>query len=387
MKDFLKNILLLAVTVVACLVILEFAVRAFYPVQTQQAREVFVNYHELIPNLNMWMIDDNGEFKSRLVTNSEGMNYPYSIPYKKRNNEFRVMMVGDSFTLAAYVPFEESHHHLLEERLRKRFGDYVTVVNAGQGGSGTSQQLVYFKRKAAMYEPDVVLLYFYPNDVEDNLLRGVHRWNGGRIAEDLQPVSKGFGAEVREWLGIHSNLYVLFWKSVVRVEAVRGVMLRLGIIKSSYITSANTIPLLHLQILRSPSANSPEIESRIADGWNITTTLIKELRKSSNEAGAEFHVVIIPYKEQVDETQFSKMLAMQGWNRSDIELERAQNTLKAFLDSEGIPYLDLLPALRSANRNNSLYFDVDVHWTKAGYGVAVDQVYNYLVNGNLIPSS
>ena len=173
----------------------------------------------------------------------------------------------------------------------------------------------------------------------------------------------------------------------MRVEAVRGVMLKLGVIKSAYITSENTIPLLHLQILRNSSANGPEVEGQIGGAWNITTELMKELKKASNDAEADFRVVIIPYKEQVDDAQLGEMLDAQGWNRSDIELERPQDTLKAFLDSEGISYLDLLPALRSANRNNSLYFYVDVHWTKAGYGVAVDEVYNYLVNEKLIPSS
>ena len=43
------------------------------------------------------------------------------------------------------------------------------MLNAGVGGYGTFQELLYFKEFVINHNPDLVLLQFYSNDVRDNI--------------------------------------------------------------------------------------------------------------------------------------------------------------------------------------------------------------------------
>jgi hypothetical protein len=82
----------------------------------------------------------------------------------------RIVVLGDSFMEAYSVELEEAFHKQLEAALGSR-GRSVEVINLGVGGYGTLQEYLMFMHEGRRYEPDYVLLAFYPgNDLRNNSL-------------------------------------------------------------------------------------------------------------------------------------------------------------------------------------------------------------------------
>ena len=86
-------------------------------------------------------------------------------PRKKRPDEFRILMVGDSFTFGSYVDDSATLPAQLGERLRRRC-QQTLVINAGVGGTTITEE-THMAVRALPLSPDLVILTFVENDVAD----------------------------------------------------------------------------------------------------------------------------------------------------------------------------------------------------------------------------
>ena len=115
-----------------------------------------------------------GEFDVTFATNSRGLREDESVGYEKPGGTQRVLVVGDSFTLGYTVDRPETITQLLQDELRAQ-GRSVQVVNAGTEGYSTDQEVLWLAREGAKYDPDVVILQMYENDIfwnsQDHYLR------------------------------------------------------------------------------------------------------------------------------------------------------------------------------------------------------------------------
>ena len=84
----------------------------------------------------------------------------------------RIAVLGDSYTEAMQVNQDETFCAIMEKELEKSDhlkGRHVKVLNFGQSGFGTNQELLMLETRVWKYSPDVVLLEFTTaNDVADN---------------------------------------------------------------------------------------------------------------------------------------------------------------------------------------------------------------------------
>ena len=87
-------------------------------------------------------------------------------------NTVRIAVLGDSYAEAMQVNQDETFWAIMEKDLEKSNylkGRHVEVLDFGQSGFGTNQELLVLETKAWKYSPDVVLLAFTTaNDVSDN---------------------------------------------------------------------------------------------------------------------------------------------------------------------------------------------------------------------------
>jgi lysophospholipase L1-like esterase len=98
-----------------------------------------------------------------IETNSLGLRHPEL--GRKSDDEFRVLVLGDSITFGDYVPFEETYTAQLESRLdgsRPR----VTVINAGLPGAGASDELYHYLEICDAVDADLILVGMYLNDAQ-----------------------------------------------------------------------------------------------------------------------------------------------------------------------------------------------------------------------------
>ncbi|MBL8862870.1 MAG: hypothetical protein JNK02_12800 [Planctomycetes bacterium] len=108
------------------------------------------------------------EFDVTITTNALGLrDDPLSGPTKPSGTR-RVLALGDSFVLGYTVDREDLFVDLLERRWRAE-GRPIDVLNAGTEGWSTDQEAVWLDVHGRAFQPDVVLLFPYENDLY---------WNG-----------------------------------------------------------------------------------------------------------------------------------------------------------------------------------------------------------------
>ena len=219
----------------------------------------------------------------------------------------RVVCLGDSTTLGWGLRPPEAYPQVLEELLEAE-GDRSEVLNVALGGWSTRQELIAYRRIARKYRPDVVLLGICLNDVAE-------------MQNNLTRPPR--------WL---TALYV-------RSALVRRLV------------GAERREIAEVEQLFSDK-DSP----RVREGFARVFADVRILRDEVTKDGARFAVLVFPFRFQV---------------KRDAPPPSAQETIAAFCQTEGIPCLDLLPALGQAGPES--FQDID-HFSAAGARLVAEQV-------------
>lgn len=112
--------------------------------------------------------------------NREGMRASRDYPYQKPTGVSRVVSLGDSFTIGYEVSVNETFSAVLEQELLKH-GYRAEVLNAGVSGYSTAEECLYLEKELFRYQPDIILVSFYGNDLLDNLRTGLFALHGDRL--------------------------------------------------------------------------------------------------------------------------------------------------------------------------------------------------------------
>jgi lysophospholipase L1-like esterase len=107
------------------------------------------------------------EIDNPVVLNSLG--FYDDEPLDPRDSDLRVLAVGDSFTAAMNVPRPDVWTAVLEAELRSKGQPGADVVNIGIDGTGTDVHLELLRRHLPRFRPNVAIVAFFANDVDDVL--------------------------------------------------------------------------------------------------------------------------------------------------------------------------------------------------------------------------
>lgn len=136
-----------------------------------------ISYYERIGNyMRDKLLDDQLVFRHKpswetrygdvLVTyNERGLRDRPILP--KGEGEYRVLALGDSVTFGWGVDQDKTFAARLELLLQGRLHRPVRVINSGVGGYNTVQELTYFKQEGITLQPDLVLLTYVQNDIDE----------------------------------------------------------------------------------------------------------------------------------------------------------------------------------------------------------------------------
>ncbi|MEA2062273.1 MAG: hypothetical protein U9P14_01125 [Gemmatimonadota bacterium] len=98
-----------------------------------------------------------------------------SLGFKDREHDFlkgkgvyRVLLLGDSFVQAQEVPIECQTSSIME-KLAKQDSLNMEVISLGMSSYGQSHQLITYEKLGRKFDPDLVISFFCPNDIHDNL--------------------------------------------------------------------------------------------------------------------------------------------------------------------------------------------------------------------------
>jgi hypothetical protein len=377
-KGLLGNLLLAGGAVLVTLLAAEPIVRFFRPFDMNQ-RAFAMRYDPVLgwskaPHLTG--VYAPGEERVE-VLNSRGLR-GREYPYAKPANEYRVLVLGDSFAEGRLVAFQDTTFEVLERELRSTMGGdrRAEVISAGTGGYSTDQSLLFFTGEGWKYAPDLTVLMFYENDVWYNAQPVSSRGNkplfelrgdelvltrvpvpqaGTRADGAATPDAPSFPGRLLTWVGTHSALY-----QFVR-DGVQG-----------------------LPAASAPAAGPVPDEFRVwqrtygddvRHAWRVTEALLRELKRVTRDGGSELVVLYVPTAAEIHPEIWAATQRRYGLLEADWDITRLERELAEVCRRNGIHFVDPAPEFRAEAarpwlERTPLYFETDPHWTPAGHALA-----------------
>ncbi len=296
----------------------------------------------------------------------------------------RMVLLGDSFTFAKAVRSEDIFPSLLESHLNQvgRF----EVVNAGVPGYGTAQELLLMQDLInKQIVGDVYVLMFFVNDILDNL-----RLDYGSLEET--PARPGFAIQRDGALKQVSYPRKAYSESLVPAPTGAANFVTVEVVKrqlASFVQSrpwfASLITKMGIKptVPRMPGViNGWYRQDVLDDGVPLTKALIREIQVETRKKGADFLVSIIPSPFEVYPETYHPILKTTFPDDKSVEdylgdQTRPQRIIGAICQELQIPFLDLLPILRSSNEK-ALYIPLEGHLTQEGHAVVAHQLAEFI---------
>ena len=285
------------------------------------------------------------EFDVTLETNALGLRDDAMDSPAKPADTFRVLCLGDSFVLGYAVEREDLFVDQLEQWWRAEGRD-IEVINAGTEGYSTDQEVAWFLTHGQAFEPDLVLLFPYENDIW---------WNG---REDYYKSPKPRFSATGELEG--TPLPEAPWyQNTAIARLLRGAPKEERLDVGGHSVLADFAP-----VLRDSPPGLGDAEAR-------TGGALKALKEACVEVGAPLVVFPIPSHSVFDESYATNSIgpgALGGVPRERWNPDRPLDFFLAQARTLDLPALDARESLRgaAAASDDELYYEVDFHLTPAG---------------------
>lgn len=377
--------LLAAVGIGIALAALEVGVRALHLVPDR-----FWEYDEwlgsrLVAGREGWWTQEDHEFRVPVRINTLGLRDRERVLAKPGGVQ-RILLLGDSHVEALQVHLEEAIGPQLEAQLQETQGS-IEVVSAGVSGFGTAAELMLFREIGRHFEPDLVVLAFYPgNDVKNNspvlekTLVPEYDADGSvvRIAA-VRPAARGEGSVLGR-----SAAYRYFRKLILtRQPRLAERLVRWGLMQPAAIREAEAahgVPLDYWVYAEPPPAEW-------AAAWRHTERTLDDLRREVGDAGAGFALVIVTARDRVDPQAWERLreaypqLRQGTWN-----LDGPTHRVLQWCQSRGVACLNLHPFFTLAHEGGAapLHFAHDGHWTAAGHALAARATAEFIRRESLL---
>ena len=320
------------------------------------------------------------EYDVEVVINSDGLRDVQRATLDKPPGVFRILLLGNSYVEGLRVPLEQTFGKVLEQQLNAGapVGRRFEVIPAGVSGWGTDQELLWLREHGAAYQPDLVLLAFFPgNDFQNNsealevenmgsIQKPFFHLDDGQLALRYSPFDPAAVPQPAQddtrvwrrsqlrrpglsplagWLKQHSALYRFVGPALATgaPDLARGLADR-GLLEPSLAPAdvpANSIPVAY-GVYRDP----------LSDDWTnsvaLTGALVAEMRGEAEKLGAPLAAVILTAPEQVYPDRWQKRLAdSPAMAAYTWDLEQSNRLAAGLLQQAGAPTLDLLPTFRA----------------------------------------
>jgi hypothetical protein len=277
--------------------------------------------------------------------NENGLRDDPGVGPGKEPGTFRVVMLGDSFVLGYTVNREDLFVDQLEGwwRAEER---RIDVVNTGTEGWSTDQEVLWFLENGKAYEPDLVLLFPYENDIYWNAQSAYGDKKKPRIRPDGGFDDKKLPAPPKKGKAM----------SFATVDFLKGTSTWLRSMLNG--SSAPMQPEFGVLLNEPP----PEYDTWVAH----TEGALKALRDGCELLGTRLLICPIPSKSAIDadEREF-----FQDWDKGlnglAPELWSPDRPVNLFLELAtklGIEALDPRTALVAASKDGRLYFEGEIEW-------------------------
>lgn len=293
------------------------------------------------------------------LANSHG-HRDVEVPLKKPPGVFRILVLGDSFTVGSNVRQEQAYPKVLERRLKSVYGPKIEVVNAGTGGWEPIQYAQYFEHYGYQFEPDLILIgFFVGNDTFDA------QTSAGQLYTAVQGHIVSRAAAARPFIKLKVFLYD--HSHLARLLLNRGPVASATFVRKQCDDFSEQY--LAIQKARMPNHLRYSSEQR-----EKAQNALNQIHRIRERAGAVPVVVaLLPDENQVNPALQARIIDPKDVSKYDFKMP--QSMLLGMFSELGLPTIDVLPAVLADRR--CLYMN-DTHWIPEGQELAASVIFDQL---------
>jgi lysophospholipase L1-like esterase len=271
-----------------------------------------------------------------VVTNSYGFR-DREYPLIPQAGTVRILCLGDSLTFGDGVAVEDTYPKQLETMLNVMGKHQYEVINTGVPSYDTWQEVTFFKTKGVQFEPRIVVLGFYGNDIVPRPAVIKTSLSGeGTLRR------KGFGGFLPDGM-VHllkGSRFLLLLKD------------RVGKLVDSTKPSSEH---LHQQALLDGLP-----DEFVEQGWQEVEASLLQMVELQKTREFRFLIVTFPMAEQL---------------MREHPQAQYQARLKSIADKLDIPFIDLKPVFQREFRDfGSLFIEWDGHPNPKAHRLAAEEI-------------
>jgi hypothetical protein len=354
MKTLLTRVAVIMMCLAGVVAMAEGALRHFRGLYGSKEAQVFV--HDPLlgwrfrPLANDWhqLLD----FRVEYHINSKGLR-DREFAYDKQAGTFRILMLGDSVVEGYGVAQQDTFSKQLETSLLNE-GQGVEVINAGVRGYDTAQQILFFEREGAKYQPDLTLMTFGLNAVNSQDRFGM----GARIYFKPHFVLEGGQLLLK-------GVPVPVWQDPPRW--IRPVAQRLSPLVTYQLFRYHVTARQNRAPAVTPSRPKVDDHDSWAAAWAIEQALLERFKDSVARAGGRLAIVM-------DDSKTRSPADLSKWS-----------ALENYCVSKEIPYVRLYATPQFHNVTESVNLVYDPHWNNRGHHLAAVAIREFLERVQLLP--
>lgn len=368
-RNILKSTLILFVTLLVLFGVVEITVRIFAP---QSGRTFIADpFIRTIHAKNVSTRQEREGVVAFSKTNEQGFIGDDFVTEKKENT-FRIAVIGDSFTEAFEVGTDNSFTALLEKSLNGKNGpsSYETY-NFGISGAGSTHELLTYEHYAKKYNPDMVIWQIYlGNDLSDDLLL-IDNIKDGE-SPDATEAQTGY---LRAFFSNNFHSPRFFLRKIEKIKAIYSLIARYNIVSRNQHfydnpDKQNTYPFIY------DIFNSAE-KTIFTNNFSLTCEFAKEFKEKTFRDNVPLLVVLIPSKYQVLEGDWEKLLSKfpsmqeKTWDRLQPSIP-----IRKCLGEQKIDYIDMYPIFEKIIQDGGerMYFVTDDHFNVFGHQLTAEAI-------------
>lgn len=324
-----------------------------------------VRHHRLVP-------DSYAEFQQRDFSYIQRVNKHgfrgKEFLFEKPPGSYRIIMLGDSFTMGKGVEDDQTFSAILEESLRSgtaQCGRTVEVLNGGVDSYAPILGLLYLTNELYALKPDMVV---YNLDMSDLVQEAAYRKEGVRgpdgqiIAVPQHARPDSLMKKVRIWTERH-----LFFTRIVLLYANR-------ILGYREMTVRDVVNLANAEVVAHTLTG--DIDRR--EQWRDIFDSLTRMKHYCEKHGIKFVLVVYPWAHQISDTEW--MPGRSSFMPKDAKPSDASiKTIYEMAKANGIELLDVTPTFKAYSGTEPLYFSYDMHWTPTGHRVMARGLGDYLI--------
>lgn len=324
-------------------------------------------HHKLVPNSYSQFHQRDFQYTQRV--NNLGLRGE-DRSLQKPEDSYRILMLGDSFTMGKGVNDNQTFSAVLEVELQRQFagctGGSPEVLNAGVDSYTPILSYIQLSRELYSLKPDLVVLNLDVSDlIQEAAYRRLARYDAdGELIGVPQPPPErvSLNERVRVWTERHLYLTRLLLFYINRLFDYRDLGVREVVTQASFELAAHTL--------------AGDVEPRDKQWADIFDSILK-LRSFAESNDMEFVLTAYPWGHQVNDAEWLPgryNLIPKGAVASDVSINR----IEGFAAEHGVRFANLFPIFRAYMGRDALYFRHDNHWTPAGHRIMASGLRAYL---------